>query len=49
MLTRRLDHVGLPPKLHPGNVRAQRILAKAMSERAACFWATPCGRGCAAT
>ena len=36
----------LPPLLHPGNPRAQRILAKAMSERAACFWATPCGRGC---
>lgn len=47
VLTRRLDHVGLPPKLHPGNPRAQRILGKAMSERAACFWATPCGRGCA--
>jgi len=47
VLTRRLDHEGLPPKLHPGNPRAQRILAKAMSERAACFWSTPCGRGCA--
>ncbi len=47
VLTQRLDHERLPAKLHPGNPKAQRVLAKAMSERAACFWATPCGRGCA--
>ena len=46
VLTQRLDHERLPAKLHPNNPKAQRILAKAMSERAACFWATPCGRGC---
>lgn len=46
VLTRRLDAERLPVKLHPGNPKAQRVLAKAMSERAACFWATPCGRGC---
>lgn len=46
VLTRRLDSERLPAKLHPGNAKAQRILAKAMNERAACFWATPCGRGC---
>lgn len=46
VLTRRLDPERLPAKLHPKNLKAQRILAKAMSERAACFWATPCGRGC---
>jgi choline dehydrogenase-like flavoprotein len=46
VLTQRLDHERLPAKLHPGNLKAQRVLAKAMSERAACFWATPCGRGC---
>ena len=46
VLTQRLDHERLPAKLHPGNAKAQRILAKAMSERAACFWATPCHRGC---
>ena len=33
-------------KLHPGNARAQKILAEHMRSRAACFWATPCGRGC---
>ncbi len=46
VLTQRLDAERLPARLHPGNPRAQRVLAKAMSERAACFWATPCGRGC---
>ena len=47
VLTQRQDPAVLPPKIHPGNPKAQRILAQAMSERAACFWATPCGRGCA--
>jgi choline dehydrogenase-like flavoprotein len=46
VLTQRQDHVNIPPKLHPGNSKAQRILAEAMQNRAACFWATPCGRGC---
>ncbi len=46
VLTQRQDHERLPAKLHPNNPKAQRILAKSMSERAACFWATPCGRGC---
>jgi len=46
VLTQRLDSENLPARLHPGNPKAQRVLAKAMSERAACFWATPCHRGC---
>jgi len=46
VLTQRLDSERLPAKLHPNNPKAQRVLAKAMSERAACFWATPCHRGC---
>ncbi len=46
VLTKTLDHQTLPAKLHPGNKRAQAILAKDMQRRAACFWATPCGRGC---
>ncbi len=46
VLTQRQDGATLAPKIHPGNARAQRILTQAMSERAACFWATPCGRGC---
>jgi len=46
VLTRRLDHTTLPARLHPGNANAQAILAADMQQRAACFWATPCGRGC---
>ena len=47
VLSQPLDHVSIPAKLHPGNAKAQRILAEDMQNRAACFWATPCGRGCA--
>ncbi|MEJ0086179.1 MAG: GMC family oxidoreductase [Pseudomonadota bacterium] len=46
VLTQRLDHVRLPKLLHPGNAKAQKILAADMQKRAACFFATPCGRGC---
>lgn len=46
VLTQRLDYEHLPAKLHPGNLFAQRIVKEAMQGRAACFWATPCGRGC---
>ena len=46
VLTRPLDHRNLPARLHPGNANAQRILAEQMRDRAACLWATPCGRGC---
>ena len=47
VLSRALDHKSVPARLHPGNLKAQRILAEDMQGRAACFWATPCGRGCA--
>jgi choline dehydrogenase-like flavoprotein len=46
VLTRPLDHMTIPAKLHPGNPKAQRILAADMQGRAPCFWATPCERGC---
>jgi choline dehydrogenase-like flavoprotein len=46
VLTQRLDAENIPAKLHPGNAQAQAILRNAMQRRAACFWATPCGRGC---
>ena len=46
VLTRPLDHRTLPARLHPGNAKAQRILAEDMQNRAACFWATRCERGC---
>ncbi len=47
VLSRPLDHRTIPAKLHPGNPRAQKVLAEDMQNRAACFWATECGRGCA--
>jgi choline dehydrogenase-like flavoprotein len=47
VLSQRQDADTIPTKLHPGNPAAQRILAEAMRQRAACFWATECGRGCA--
>ncbi|MFO1446674.1 MAG: GMC family oxidoreductase [Opitutaceae bacterium] len=46
VLSVRQDSKTIPAKLHPNNPKAQRLLAQAMNERAACFWATPCGRGC---
>ncbi|HET7537562.1 MAG TPA: GMC family oxidoreductase, partial [Candidatus Didemnitutus sp.] len=46
VLTQRLDFEHLPAKLHPGNEFAQKIVRQAMEARAACFWATECGRGC---
>jgi choline dehydrogenase-like flavoprotein len=46
ILTQRLDHERVPRFVHPDNARAQRLLAEDMRGRAACFWATPCGRGC---
>jgi choline dehydrogenase-like flavoprotein len=46
ILTEQLDWKRSPAKLHPGNAAAQAIIAADMKRRAACFWATPCGRGC---
>src|SRR6185437_10114779 len=46
VLTTHQDYKTIPAKLHPGNKWAQRICAEAMANRSACFWATPCGRGC---
>ena len=46
VLSVRQDAINVPPKLHPNNPKAQRVLAEAMQSRAACFWATECGRGC---
>jgi choline dehydrogenase-like flavoprotein len=46
VLSQRQEADRIPAKLHPDNPAAQRILAEAMRQRAACFWATECGRGC---
>jgi choline dehydrogenase-like flavoprotein len=47
VLTQALDWKRLPARLHPGNPASQRIIARDMQRRAPCFWATPCGQGCA--
>ena len=46
VLSVKQDADTIPAKLHPKNPTAQRILAESMRVRAACFWATDCGRGC---
>jgi choline dehydrogenase-like flavoprotein len=46
VLTKHLDYRTIPATLFPGNTWAQKIVQRAMAERNACFWATPCGRGC---
>jgi choline dehydrogenase-like flavoprotein len=46
ILTQQLDYRRSPAMLHPGNPKAQKIIADHMRARAACIWATDCGRGC---
>ena len=46
ILSQRQDAARWPARLFPGNPLAQRVLRDSMNSRAACFWATPCGRGC---
>lgn len=46
VLTKAQDATTIPAKLHPDNPRAQQLVAASMRARGACFWATPCGRGC---
>jgi choline dehydrogenase-like flavoprotein len=46
ILSETQDHEGWPARLFPNNPLAQRVVGESMRSRAACFWATPCGRGC---
>ena len=46
ILSELQNHETLPGLIHPNNALAQRVLGESMRSRAACFWATPCGRGC---
>ncbi len=46
ILTERQDADRLSRALWPDNPLAQRVTAESMRSRAACFFATPCGRGC---
>jgi choline dehydrogenase-like flavoprotein len=40
------DHERWPREFFPNDPTAQRFAADSMRSRAACYWATPCGRGC---
>jgi choline dehydrogenase-like flavoprotein len=46
VLTKLQDYENVPAKLFPNNTTAQALAAAGMKRRAACFWATECGRGC---
>jgi len=46
VLTVRQNGAALARQIHPDNALARRVLAASMNGRAACFWATECGRGC---
>jgi choline dehydrogenase-like flavoprotein len=46
ILTRSQDAERLSRYLWPDNEPARRVTADSMRSRAACFYATPCGRGC---
>jgi len=46
VLSTRQDHTTIPQRLFPQNPTAQKLTAESMKARAACFWATDCGRGC---
>ena len=46
VLSERLKSDKIPKWLHPNNPKAQQILSREMDRRLACFWATPCIRGC---
>ncbi|MGD8496221.1 MAG: GMC family oxidoreductase [Gemmatimonadales bacterium] len=46
IMSERQDADRWPAELFPNNALAQRVVGDSMRSRAACFWATPCGRGC---
>jgi len=46
VLSQPLDGARLAKELFPTNAKAQEIIARDMSMRAPCFWATNCVRGC---
>ena len=46
ILTQQQDADRLSSMLWPNNATARRVTRDSMRSRAACYWATPCGRGC---
>jgi choline dehydrogenase-like flavoprotein len=47
ILSKQQDPEQIPAMLHPDDPKAAKALADNIRTRLACFWATPCGRGCA--
>ena len=45
-MSEKLDHETIPKALFPDNELAEAVTRDSMKSRAACFWATDCGRGC---
>jgi choline dehydrogenase-like flavoprotein len=46
VMSTKQDGARIAKLCHPNNPRAQALLAQHLNSRAACFWATPCKRGC---
>jgi choline dehydrogenase-like flavoprotein len=46
VMSTRQDGARIAKLCHPNNPRAQALLAQHLNSRSACFWATPCKRGC---
>lgn len=46
VLSEQQDYEHIPEKLFPDNELARRVTRDSMKSRSACFWATPCIRGC---
>lgn len=46
VLSERMNGPELAAKLFPDNPLARKLVGDDMTARAACFWATDCGRGC---
>ena len=46
ILSEKQNYRRWPRELHPNNALGQRVTRDIMKARSACFFATPCGRGC---
>lgn len=46
IVSRKMNGTRIAKALHPDDPVAQKHSADAINARQACFWATPCGRGC---
>lgn len=46
ILSEKQNYRRWPRELHPNNTLGQRVTRDIMKARSACFFATPCGRGC---